>query len=227
MDWLTDLVSASAWTYAVIALAVALDAVLPLVPGEAVVITSAVLAADGRLSAILIAVAATAGSFVGDNASFGIGRGLGGPVVRRLRGRERSGRLTAWAEEQLRRRGTLVIIGARFVPGGRTATTLAAGGLAMAWRRFAAADLIAASVWATYTTALGYIGGETFNDRPWLAVGCSLAIALLIGGAGELTRRALTARQGGEPRTPGPSADPPASAARSRRDPTYRTAGRR
>jgi membrane protein DedA with SNARE-associated domain len=227
MDWLTDLVTASAWTYAIIALAVAFDAVLPLVPGEAVVITSAVLAADGRLSVVLIALAATVGSFAGDNASFGIGRGLGGPLVRRLRRRERGGRLTAWAEEQLRRRGTLVIIGARFVPGGRTATTLAAGGLAMPWRRFAPSDAVAATLWALYTIALGYVGGETFNDRPWLAVGCSLTIALLLGAAGEVTRRTITARQGGAPRTPCPTADPPASAGRSRPHRTYRTAGRR
>jgi membrane protein DedA with SNARE-associated domain len=227
MDWLTDLVSASAWTYAVIALAVALDAVLPLVPGEAVVITSAVLAADGRLSVVLIAIAAALGSFTGDNASFGIGHGLGGPLVRRLRRRERAGRLTAWAEEQLRQRGSLVIVGARFVPGGRTATTLAAGGLAMPWRRFAAADALAASLWAAYTTALGYIGGETFNDRPWLAVGCSLAIALLLGAAGELTRRALIARERAAPHTPSPSAGPAASGDRSPRRRRYRTAGRR
>jgi membrane protein DedA with SNARE-associated domain len=189
MEWLTDLVSASGWTYALIALAVALDAVVPLVPGEAVVITSAVLAADGRLSAALIALAAATGSFAGDNVSFQLGRGLGGPIVRRVRRGRRSRQLAQWADEQLERRGPFVIVGARFVPGGRTATTFASGGLSMPWRRFAPADAVAASLWALYTTALGYLGGTTFRDATWLAIGCSLGIALVLALAGELVRR--------------------------------------
>ena len=40
-DRLLDLVTASGWAYATVAALVALDAVLPLVPGEAVVITAA------------------------------------------------------------------------------------------------------------------------------------------------------------------------------------------
>jgi membrane protein DedA with SNARE-associated domain len=189
MDWLTHLISASGWTYALIALAVALDAVLPIIPGETVVITAAVLSAGGRLSVVLVVAAAAVGSYAGDNASYGIGRGLGGPLAQRVRHGRRGRRLTEWADAQLRRRGPSVIVGARFVPGGRTATTLTAGGLAMPWRRFGPSDAIAATVWASYTTAIGYIGGATFRDATWLAIGCSLGIALVLAALGEGARR--------------------------------------
>jgi membrane protein DedA with SNARE-associated domain len=154
-----------------------------------VVISAAVLATDGRLSVVLVVVAAAIGSYAGDNASYGIGRGLGGSLTGRLRQGRRGQRLTEWADAQLRRRGPSVIVGARFVPGGRTATTLTAGGLAMPWRRFGPADAVAASVWAAYTTAIGYLGGTTFRDATWLAIGCSLGIALVLAALGEVVRR--------------------------------------
>jgi hypothetical protein len=52
-DWLTELQ------------ACALDAVLPIVPSEAVVIAASILAAKGELSIWLVALAAAAGGFLG------------------------------------------------------------------------------------------------------------------------------------------------------------------
>jgi membrane-associated protein len=43
-DWLTELVSASAWTYPIVLRLVALDAFFPLVPSETIVITAGVAA---------------------------------------------------------------------------------------------------------------------------------------------------------------------------------------
>ncbi len=193
-DSLTELVTASAWTYVLIAAVCALDAVLPIVPSETVVLTAAVLAADGRLPVELVALAAGVGSFCGDNASYALGRWVGGPIVGRLTRGGRAHRLSEWARAQLRQRGVSVIVGARFVPGGRTATTLSAGGLGMPWRRFGPADALAATLWALYTTALGYVGGTTFRDRTWLAIAVSFGLALVLGVVAELIRRATAAR---------------------------------
>jgi membrane-associated protein len=195
-DRLTDLVTASAWAYAVVVALVALDAVLPLVPGEAIVISAAVLAADGELLVGLVALAALIGSFAGDNASYGIGASLSDRAARRLARGRRGARLLAWASLQLRRRGRLVIVVARFVPGGRTATTLTAGAVGLRWRRFAAADALAALLWSVYVTGLGYLGGVTFRDDEGKAIVLSLGIAATVALAGELARRANERIQG-------------------------------
>jgi membrane-associated protein len=193
---LTDLVTASAWAYAVVASLVALDAVLPLVPGEAIVISAAVLAADGELLVGLVAAAALAGSFAGDNASYGIGASLGDRAARRVARGRRGARLLTWAAQQLRCRGRLVIVAARFVPGGRTATTLTAGAVGMRWRSFAAADAVAALLWSLYVTGLGYLGGATFRDEEGKAIALSLAVAATVALGGELARRANERIQG-------------------------------
>jgi membrane-associated protein len=188
-DRLIDLVTASAWAYAIVLALVALDAIVPLVPGEAVVIAAAVLAAEGELLVAFVAAAALAGSFAGDNASFGIGAGVGVRAAHRLLGGARGRRLLAWAAQRLRRHGGAVIVAARFVPGGRTATTFTAGAVGMSWQRFATADALAALLWSLYATGLGYLGGATFQDEEWKALALSLAIAALVAAAGETTRR--------------------------------------
>jgi membrane protein DedA with SNARE-associated domain len=94
-----------------------------------------------------------------------------------------------WAEHQLDRRGGTIIVGARFIPGGRTVTMLAAGMLEMPWRRFFVFDLAAAVIWALYGTAIGYFGGTAFEDQPLIGIGVALALALVAGAAIEAGRR--------------------------------------
>jgi membrane protein DedA with SNARE-associated domain len=67
-DWLTH-VQASPLTYLAVLGACAFDAVLPVVPSEAVVIAASILATRGEVSIWLIAVAAAAGGFLGDTGS--------------------------------------------------------------------------------------------------------------------------------------------------------------
>lgn len=196
-DRLTELVSASAWTYLLVMALVAADAVVPLVPGETTVIAAALLAVSGDLSLPLIALAAFVGGFAGDNASFAIGARLGEPAARFLLRGGRDRRLLAWARRRLEVRARLTIIVARFLPGGRTATTFAAGTVALPWRRFAPIDAVAAGIWACYVTGLGFLGGETFRADPWKALVASLALAGVIAAAAELTRRVRSRKASG------------------------------
>lgn len=189
-DRFVDLVVASGWTYALVGALVAADAILPLMPGEAVVIAATVLATDGDLSIALIAVAACVGSCAGDNASFAIGRGALGDAAARLMTRgDRRRRLLAWADRQLRRRGRTVVTAARFVPGGRTATTFACGAVGLRWRWFAGVDALAAALWTAYLIAVGYVGGSTFRHDALAALVVSLVAAALVAVGAELVRR--------------------------------------
>jgi membrane-associated protein len=194
-DWLTHEVSQSAVTYPVIALACATDVLLPLIPSETIVITASVLAAQGDLFIWLIVPAVAVGAFVGDNLCYLLGRRIGDPVADRLFGGEKGQARLQWAERALRRRGAILIGVGRFIPGGRTATTFAAGTLEMPYRQFVVADAVAASIWAVFVSMLGYLGGETFEDSLWLPLGASFAAAMAVGAGFEIWRR-LQGRRG-------------------------------
>jgi membrane protein DedA with SNARE-associated domain len=83
----------------------------------------------------------------------------------------------------------VLILIARFIPVGRTATTFAAGTLEMPWRRFLVADAIAATLWATYASMLGFIGGSSFAHSLLKPLLLALAMAFLLAAAGEGYRR--------------------------------------
>jgi membrane-associated protein len=170
-----------------------LDVLAPILPSESLVVAAAALSASGRLNVVMVAVAAAAGAFLGDNLAFLCGRLLDTRMRRWLEATPRRRERLRWVEQQLDRRGGTIIVGSRFVPGGRTATMLGAGLLEMPWRRFVAFDLAAAIIWAFYGTAIGYFGGTAFEDEPVVGVGLALALALVAGAAIEAGRR-LVAR---------------------------------
>ena len=74
LHWLTHLIAGSAWAYPAIVALVAMDGLVPMVPGEGAVLTASILAASGHLSLALVVVSAFAGALLGDNASYGVGR---------------------------------------------------------------------------------------------------------------------------------------------------------
>ena len=194
-DWLTHEVSQSAITYPVLGFASATDVLIPLIPSETIVITASVLAAQGELLIWVIVPAVAVGAFIGDNLCYWLGRKIGDPIADRVfDGDEGQARLQ-WAEEALRLRGAILIGIGRFIPGGRTATTFAAGTLEMPYRQFLVADAIAASLWALYVSMLGYLGGETFNESLWLPLAASFGAAMAVGLGFELWRR-LQSRHG-------------------------------
>lgn len=188
-DWLTHEVGQSAATYPIVFAAAGTDVLFPLIPSETIVITASVLAAQGELFIWLIVPLVAVGAFLGDNVCYWLGRRIGDPIADRLfRGEKGEARLR-WAEEALRRRGAILIGVGRFIPGGRTATTFAAGTLEMPYRQFLVADAFAAALWALYISMLGYLGGETFKHNLWLPLASSLACAMAVGLGFEAWRR--------------------------------------
>lgn len=188
-DWLTQEVSHSVVTYPVLGFAAATDVLFPLIPSETIVITASVLAAQGELLIWVIVPVVALGAFVGDNLSYWLGRKIGDPIADRLFAGEKGQARLKWAEEALCRRGAILIGIGRFIPGGRTATTFAAGTLEMPYRQFVVADAVAASLWALYVSMLGYLGGETFEESLWLPFAASFAAAMAVGAGFEAWRR--------------------------------------
>jgi membrane-associated protein len=184
---LTDYVSGSPWTYAFLFAIAALDVIIPLVPSETAVILAGVLASTGELALMGVIACAAAGAILGDNTSYGIGRMFGHGLVERFFKGERRKRVD-WAERQVNERGGYLIIVGRFIPGGRTAVTLACGLLEYPWRRFISFDVMAGVLWATYAALLGYVGGRTFEEKPFYGFLVAFAVALAITGVVELIR---------------------------------------
>lgn len=188
-DWLTQEVSQSPLTYLVVFVAAGADVLFPPIPSETIVITASVLAAQGELVIWFIVPLVALGAFLGDNASYWLGRKIGDPVADRLFSGEKGQARLQWAEGALQRRGVVLIAIGRFIPAGRTATTFAAGSLEMPYREFLFADAIAACIWALYASMLGYLGGETFKENIWLPLIASLGLAMTVGLLVEAWRR--------------------------------------
>lgn len=184
---LTDLVSSSDWTYFALLLAAAVDAFFPLVPSETMIITAGVLAASGDLALPLIILSAAVGAIIGDNISYGLGRTLGERATRRLfRGKRR--RHLDRATRLLDQRGGYLIVIARFIPGGRTATTFSAGLVRWNWPRFFVYDIVAGILWALYASLIGFFGGKAFENDPLKGIILALAIAFAIASSVEAYR---------------------------------------
>jgi membrane protein DedA with SNARE-associated domain len=174
----------SPWVYLVLFGLTAVDAFFPAVPGEAAVITAAVLATGGSPDLVTVIVAAALGACVGDHISYAIGRGGGANRLARFPADSRRRAGSEWARRAVHRRGGLILTTARYVPGGRTAVTLTMGAVRYPLRSFLLFDAIAATSWALYCGLLGYFGGLAFERDPvkgiLAGVGMSVAVTLLL-----------------------------------------------
>jgi membrane protein DedA with SNARE-associated domain len=195
-DRFTEWVSGEWWSYLVILAVATIDAFFPLVPSETLVVIGGNLASSGDLVLWLVILSAAAGAVLGDNISFAIGSWVGEHTVKRWFSSEKAHKRLEWAERTLDERGAYIIIIARFIPGGRTAVTFAAGYIpTFPWRRFIVYDIAAGLLWATYASLLGYFGGKTFEDHPLWGVALALGIALTLGFVVEAVRHVRQRRR--------------------------------
>jgi membrane-associated protein len=182
-DWLGDF-SANWWFLLIILVIAFLDSVIPIVPSETMVIIGGVAAGAGDQSLIMVILCGAVGAFLGDNAAYLIGANMSGWIEGKAASRPKQQHRLEWAEEQIRVRGGLLLITARFIPGGRTAITISSGVTRQPRRWFMGWTAVAAMIWATYAALLGYVGGKAFEDdhtRAFLvAFGTAIAATVLI-----------------------------------------------
>lgn len=163
-DWLKES-SSSPWFYLIIFAVAVFDSVLPIVPSESLVIIGGVSAGTGSLSIALVVLCAAGGAFIGDNLSYLIGREASDWVIKRRTRTERGAKQMVNIVEQIHDRGGMLLITARFIPGGRTLLTLSCGVTRQPRKWFIGWAVVAASVWSLYASLLGYIGGKSFADN--------------------------------------------------------------
>ena len=133
---------------------------LPL-PGETLIIVAAGLAGLGKMNIWGVALTAFAAAVCGDNVGYLIGRLFGRPLI--IRHGSRFGitqdRLAA-VEDMVRKRGPLIVAGARFFVVLRQLNGIAAGTVGMHWLVFLASNAVGAALWVGFWTTLAYHFGQ-------------------------------------------------------------------
>lgn len=173
----------SPWIYLAIFAIAVVDGFFPAVPSESLVITAGVFATStGEPDLVLLIVVAALGAFVGDHTSYFIGRTAGSRLLGRMRPGTRRRAAFDWAGKVLGERGGLILVVARYIPGGRTATTMTTGAIGYPLRKFAFFDGIAALSWGVYSGLIGYVGGMAFEHDPFggLLLGFGLAVTITV-----------------------------------------------
>ncbi|OLT54661.1 DedA family protein [Cellulosimicrobium sp. CUA-896] len=192
--WVLALVD-SAWAVPTLLATTALDGFFPPVPGETVVVSLAVAAQSGAgLPWWVVVPLAALGAWCGDQLAYAVGRAVGTDRVRALRG-PRGRRAVAWARTALARRGASVVLGARFVPVGRTAVNVTAGAVGFPRRRFMTLSAVASTAWAAWTVAVGTLAARWLGDQPLLAVAVGVVVGTVVGVVADRVRAVRAGRR--------------------------------
>ncbi|MEV6912620.1 DedA family protein [Amycolatopsis sp. NPDC051071] len=203
LEYVTELLRGtlgSPWLWVIVLLVSGLDALLPFMPSETTVITVAVLIGPDLPQLALLAVVSALGAWLGDCLGYTVGAAAGPRALARLQRGPEGIRRHEWAKIQVRRNAVLLILAARYLPGGRVASGLATGSMGYPPRKFVPLDALGASIWAVYSVLIGLVGGAAFADEPEKGLLLSFTLGLVLVGAIEIGRRVrvriLTRRHG-------------------------------
>lgn len=204
-DWIGDVgeelndFAGNWWFLAIVGAIAVLDSIVPVLPSETTVILGGVAIATGTApySLWMLILVAAAGAFVGDNLAYFIGRRFAGRLERRAARKPSFDRKLDAARGQIRKRGGLLLVTARFLPGGRTLLTLTCGATRQSHRWFMAWDGLAVVVWACYSAGLAYAIGKPLEDHKSLAFWAAFCTAVSITIVIEIVRKVR--ERGAEP----------------------------
>ncbi len=170
----------SPWALLIVGVCTVIDGFFPPVPSESLVVgLAAISSSTGTPPWWLLGPIAAAAAWGGDNLAYVIGRAIG---TRWLTHRfPRMQKILTWAERHLERRGAMIIIVARFIPGGRVAVNLTCGASGFLQRRFMLLTVFSAVCWASYSIGLGILAGAWLEHNPLLAAAIGVVGAVVLG----------------------------------------------
>ncbi|MFE6281512.1 DedA family protein [Streptomyces sp. NPDC057877] len=189
--------------YLLVGLVIGLESLGIPLPGEIILVSSALLASQhGEIDPVILGACATTGAIVGDSIGYAIGRKGGRPLLAWLGGRfprHFSEAHIATAERSFQKWGMWAVFFGRFVALLRIFAGPLAGVLRMPYWKFLTANVLGGILWAGGTTAVIYYVGvvaEAWLKRfSWLG----LLLAVLVGLTSMLVLRRKAAKVGREP----------------------------
>ncbi|GAA2285282.1 DedA family protein [Streptomyces hawaiiensis] len=182
-EWLETVPAVA--VYALVGLVIGLESLGIPLPGEIILVSSALLASQhGEIDPVVLGASATAGAIIGDSIGYAIGRKGGRPLLAWLGNKfpkHFSEGHIATAERSFEKWGMWAVFFGRFVALLRIFAGPLAGVLHMPYWKFLIANVLGGIVWAGGTTAVIYYVGivaESWLKRfSWLG----LVAAVLVG----------------------------------------------
>ncbi|MGC5052591.1 DedA family protein [Micromonospora sp. DT48] len=163
--------------YLALFILLAVDAFVPVVPTQLLMLTGGALTVYGGLSLPKTVAVGALGVLAGDLACYLLGRYTLGRRPPQPPGTGRARRIAGRLTRGLRRPGPMMILLCRFVPGGRMAACFAAGRSRYPVRLFLPCAGIAAAGWAAYGGLVGHLGGAALTGSAWRMVVVAAAAA--------------------------------------------------
>jgi len=164
-------------------------------PGDSLLVTAGFLAATHESSKVhlnlaVLLVGIPIAAILGDQVGYWFGRRVGPSLFRRPESRFFKPEYLKRADEYLEQRGAHMIILARFIPGVRTFTPIAAGASRMRYALYLPYDIAGCLIWGVGVTLAGYTLGSRVKhiDRYLIPVILVVVGVSLIPVALELRR---------------------------------------
>jgi membrane-associated protein len=133
-------------------------------PGDSLLFTAGLFAAQGTLSLPVILVGCFVAAVAGDQVGYLFGKRVGPALFRRPDSRFFRQEYVERAQQFFGRYGAKTIVLARFVPIVRTFAPILAGVGRMPYRTFVTFNVLGGLLWAVGVTLLGYALGEMIPD---------------------------------------------------------------
>jgi membrane protein DedA with SNARE-associated domain len=183
-EWLETVPAVA--VYALVGLVIGLESLGIPLPGEIILVSSALLASQhGEIDPVVLGASATAGAIIGDSIGYAIGRKGGRPLLAWLGNKfpkHFSEGHIATAERSFEKWGMWAVFFGRFVALLRIFAGPLAGVLRMPYWKFAIANVLGGILWAGGTTAVIYYVGivaESWLKRfSWLGLVAAVVVGL-------------------------------------------------
>ncbi len=161
-----------------------------ILPGDSLLITAGLLAAQGSLSVSSVVVAAVLGAVLGDTTGYWIGHRLGPTVFKRPESRFFKPVYVDRARGYFERYGVTTLVIARFVPVVRTLVPTMAGVGGMHYPKFLLYNLLGGVLWGAGVPLAGfYLGRLIPNLDRYILLVVGLVVALSLVPLGLELRR--------------------------------------
>lgn len=152
-------------------------------PGETAVLLGGVLAANGRVSLVILLSIVLTTAVVGDSVGYEVGRHFGPRVLASRLLRKHRSRLDG-AQQFLRTRGGWAVFIGRFTAFLRAVMPALAGTSGMPYGRFLVFNALGGITWGTAVVLLGYFAGHSYAavERGLGGTSAALLVAVVLVG---------------------------------------------